>query len=175
MLPEIDGLQVLQRVRADGAETPVLFLTAKDSSTIASRVSPLAATTTSTSRSVFDLPEEPVDAVGDGQRLHQVVADLLANAHVHTDPGTTVEVALAAESDRAVITITDNGSGIPPDLRSTLFERFARGDSSRFRGAGSTGLGLAIVQAMMVAHRGDVTVHSEPDRTQFRVTLPLAP
>jgi len=50
----------------------------------------------------------------------------------------------------------------------------ARGDSSRFRGADSTGWGLAIVQAMMVAHRGDVTVHSEPGRTQFRVTLPLA-
>jgi len=122
----------------------------------------------------LDLPEEPVEALGDSHRLHQVVANLLANARVHTEPGTTVEVALAAESDRAVITITDDGPGIPADLQSTLFERFARGDSSRFRGTGSTGLGLAIVQAVVAAHRGDVTVQSEPGRTQFRVALPMA-
>ena len=131
----------------------------------------------------LDLPEEPVEALGDAPRLHQVVANLLANARVHTDPGTTVDVALAAETTdvgldvgpRAVITITDNGPGIPEDLKGALFERFARGDSSRFRGTGSTGLGLAIVEAVVSAHHGEVTVDSEPGRTAFRVCLPLAP
>ncbi|WP_241992838.1 sensor histidine kinase [Cryobacterium frigoriphilum] len=126
----------------------------------------------------LDLPDEPVEALGDAPRLHQVVANLLANARVHTDPGTTVEVALAAEATdagpRAVITITDNGPGIQENLQQTLFERFARGDSSRFRGTGSTGLGLAIVQAVVTAHHGEVTVESEPGRTRFRVSLPLA-
>jgi two-component system OmpR family sensor kinase len=122
----------------------------------------------------LDLPEEPVLALGDGPRLHQVLANLLANARVHTPAGTRVEVALAAEENRAVVTITDNGPGIPEDLSATLFERFARGDSSRFRGAGgSTGLGLAIVQAVVAAHRGEVTVDSRPGRTTFRVVLPL--
>jgi two-component system OmpR family sensor kinase len=123
----------------------------------------------------LDLPEEPVLALGDGPRLHQVVANLLANARVHTDAGTRVEVALRAEGDRATVTVTDNGPGIPESLRETLFERFARGDSSRFRGTGgSTGLGLAIVQAVVAAHHGDVSVDSRPGRTTFRVTLPLA-
>ncbi|ANP71297.1 sensor histidine kinase [Cryobacterium arcticum] len=123
----------------------------------------------------LDLPEEPVLAAGDGPRLHQVFANLLANARVHTDPGTRVEVALATEGDRAVVTVTDDGPGIPENLRATLFERFARGDSSRFRGTGgSTGLGLAIVQAVVQAHHGEVTVDSRPGRTSFRVELPLA-
>jgi two-component system OmpR family sensor kinase len=123
----------------------------------------------------LELPDEPVMAAGDGPRLHQVFANLLANARVHTDPGTRVEVALATEGDRAVVTVTDDGPGIPENLRGTLFERFARGDSSRFRGTGgSTGLGLAIVQAVVTAHHGEVTVDSRPGRTSFRVELPLA-
>ena len=123
----------------------------------------------------LDLPEEPVLAAGDGPRLHQVFANLLANARVHTDAGTRVEVALGVEGERAVVTVTDDGPGIPENLRATLFERFARGDSSRFRGTGgSTGLGLAIVQAVVLAHRGEVTVDSRPGRTSFRVVLPLA-
>ena len=123
----------------------------------------------------LDLPEEPVLAAGDGPRLHQVFANLLANARVHTDPGTRVEVALATDGDRAVVTVTDDGPGIPENLRATLFERFARGDTSRFRGTGgSTGLGLAIVQAVVQAHHGEVTVDSRPGRTSFRVELPLA-
>jgi two-component system OmpR family sensor kinase len=123
----------------------------------------------------LDLPEEPVLAAGDGPRLHQVFANLLANARVHTDAGTRVEVALVTEGGRAVVTVTDDGPGIPENLRATLFERFARGDSSRFRGTGgSTGLGLAIVQAVVTAHHGDVTVDSRPGRTSFRVDLPLA-
>ena len=123
----------------------------------------------------LDLPEEPVLAAGDGPRLHQVFANLLANARVHTDAGTRVEVALGVEGGKAVVTVTDDGPGIPENLRATLFERFARGDSSRFRGTGgSTGLGLAIVQAVVLAHHGEVTVDSRPGRTRFRVVLPLA-
>lgn len=122
----------------------------------------------------LELPDEPIEAIGDEPRLRQVITNLLANARVHTDAGTTVVVALAAVGDRAVVTVTDNGPGIPADLMSTLFERFARGDASRFRGTGSTGLGLAIVAAVVAAHHGTVTVDSEPGRTQFRVELPLA-
>ncbi|WP_233197469.1 HAMP domain-containing sensor histidine kinase [Cryobacterium sp. N21] len=122
----------------------------------------------------LDLPEEPIEAIGDEPRLRQVITNLLANARLHTDAGTTVVVALAAVGDRAVITVTDNGPGVPEDLTSTLFERFARGDSSRFRGTGSTGLGLAIVAAVVAAHHGAVSVESVPGRTQFRVELPLA-
>jgi two-component system OmpR family sensor kinase len=70
------------------------------------------------------------------------------------------------------VTVTDDGPGIDPAIRATLFERFARGDASRSRRAGSTGLGLAIVRAVVEAHHGTVSVESEPGRTEFAVELP---
>jgi two-component system OmpR family sensor kinase len=122
----------------------------------------------------LDLPEEPVEVIGDAARLHQVVANLLANARVHTPPSTSVTAALAKDADHAIVTISDDGPGIPDDLRPVLFERFARGDGSRSRAAGSTGLGLAIVHAVVAGHGGTVSVESAPGRTTFRVELPLA-
>ncbi|WP_211128380.1 sensor histidine kinase [Streptomyces yatensis] len=71
--------------------------------------------------------------------------------------------------------IEDDGPGIPPELLPHVFERFARGDASRSRGAGSTGLGLAIVHAVVAAHDGRVTVDSVPGRTVFGVHLPVHP
>ncbi|HSP53446.1 MAG TPA: HAMP domain-containing sensor histidine kinase [Cryobacterium sp.] len=121
----------------------------------------------------LELPDEPVEAVGDAARLHQVFANLLANARIHTPPETTVDVALAREHGCAIVTVTDDGPGIPENLQSTLFERFARGDSSRYRGTGSTGLGLAIARAVVAAHHGEIQVDSRPGFTCFRISLPL--
>ncbi|MDQ1606446.1 MAG: two-component system, OmpR family, sensor kinase [Microbacteriaceae bacterium] len=120
----------------------------------------------------LDLPEEPVVILGDGPRLHQVIANLLANARVHTPPGTSVQVGLSVGAT-AVISIADDGPGIPEGLQPLLFERFARGDSSRSRAAGSTGLGLAIVSAVVEGHDGTVSVESVAGRTVFRVELPI--
>jgi two-component system, OmpR family, sensor kinase len=121
----------------------------------------------------LELPEEPVVVEGDEARLHQVLANLLANARTHTPPGTSVTTALRESSDGgAVLTVTDDGPGIPRWLQPEIFERFARGDSSRSRRVGSTGLGLAIVAAVVKAHRGSIAVHSAPGRTEFVVTLP---
>jgi two-component system OmpR family sensor kinase len=119
----------------------------------------------------LDLPPEPVVVPGDHQRLHQVLANLLSNARTHTPPGTTVITGLRVEADDAILTVTDNGPGIAPDLQPVVFERFARADSSRSRAAGSTGLGLAIVAAVVTAHDGTVHVTSEPGRTGFEVRL----
>jgi two-component system, OmpR family, sensor kinase len=101
-----------------------------------------------------------------------VLANLLANARTHTPDGTTVTVAVSTTGGDAVLRVIDNGPGIPAELQPHIFERFARGDSSRSRAAGSTGLGLSIVHAVVTAHRGHVTVHSVPGRTVFTVTLP---
>ena len=121
----------------------------------------------------LDLPEEPVTVIGDGQRLHQVLANLLANARTHTPEGTTVTVAVSAMQDAAILRVIDFGPGIPPELQPHIFERFARGDSSRSRAAGSTGLGLSIVHAVVTAHGGTVSVRSVPGRTEFAVRLPM--
>ena len=123
----------------------------------------------------LDLPEEPVTISGDEARLHQVLSNLLANARTHTPEGTTVTVGVSATDREALIRVTDAGPGIPADLQPHVFERFARGDSSRSRAAGSTGLGLSIVHAVVTAHDGTVGVESAPGRTEFTVRLPLAP
>ncbi|MGX1755745.1 sensor histidine kinase [Streptomyces lydicus] len=73
-----------------------------------------------------------------------------------------------------VLEVQDDGPGIPAALLPRVFERFARGDASRSRAAGSTGLGLAIVRAVVAAHGGTVGVSSVPGRTVFTVTLPTA-
>jgi two-component system OmpR family sensor kinase len=121
----------------------------------------------------LDLPEESVTVTGDAARLHQVLANLLANARTHTPAGTVVTTSLRTGPDHAELSVLDNGPGIPPALLPEVFERFARGDSSRSRAAGSTGLGLAIVAAVTEAHAGRVEVASEPGRTVFTVRLPV--
>ena len=118
------------------------------------------------------VPPEPVTVSGDSDRLHQVIANLLTNARVHTPPGSAVTITLQPGDEGATLQIRDNGPGIPPDLLPEVFERFSRADSSRSREAGSTGLGLAIVSAVVAAHHGTITVRSAPGDTEFTLTLP---
>jgi two-component system, OmpR family, sensor kinase len=127
----------------------------------------------------LDLPDEAVEVVGDRDRLHQVVANLLANARVHTPAGTTVEVGLATEDDGTVLLrVSDDGPGVPADLVPEVFDRFARADTSRTRDEQtaaanqSTGLGLAIVASVVQAHGGRVDLRSRPGCTEFTVVLP---
>lgn len=124
---------------------------------------------------VVRVPESPVVVLGDQPRLHQAIANLLANARVHTPAGTQVTAALGVLDGFAIVTVTDTGPGIPPEVQPVLFERFARADTSRSRATGSTGLGLAITAAIVRAHDGVVDAVSEPGQTVFRVRLPLAP
>ncbi|WP_264055588.1 sensor histidine kinase [Mycobacterium nebraskense] len=121
----------------------------------------------------LDLPEEPVIITGDAARLHQVLTNLLANARLHTGAGTVVTTRLSTEPAHSVLQVVDNGPGIPAALQSEVFERFARGDTSRSRKGGSTGLGLAIASAVVKAHNGTITVNSSPGHTEFTVRLPL--
>jgi two-component system OmpR family sensor kinase len=123
----------------------------------------------------IDLPDEPVVVRGDPDRLHQVLANLLTNARTHTPPGTRVTTSVSSPGPGAVLlAVVDDGPGIPAELLPHVFERFARGDSSRSRAGGSTGLGLAIVSAIVVSHGGAVDLTSRPGRTAFAVRLPAA-
>lgn len=120
----------------------------------------------------LDLPDEPALVSADAARLQQVLVNLLGNARNHTPPGTTVTARVQRRGPWLCVDVEDNGPGIPPELLPRVFERFARGDSSRSRSSGSTGLGLAIVQAVATAHDGAVTVDSVPGRTVFTMHLP---
>ena len=123
------------------------------------------------------LPEPPL-VIGDEARLRQVIVNLLANARVHTPAGSHVTTTLARERDTLIVRIHDDGPGIAPDVRDRLFERFARGDSSRERRTGSTGLGMSIALAIVQSHGGSIDVDSstapEDHGTTFTVRLPAA-
>jgi two-component system, OmpR family, sensor kinase len=126
----------------------------------------------------LQLPEDPdqigFDVVGDPERLHQVVANLLANARTHTRPGTHVVAGLSRHGSMVRLEVADDGPGIDPDLLGRVFERFARGETGRARSTGSTGLGLSIVSAVVTEHGGTLGVHSVPGDTRFAVELPAA-
>ncbi|AXX29099.1 HAMP domain-containing histidine kinase [Actinosynnema pretiosum subsp. pretiosum] len=121
------------------------------------------------------LPPEAVTVRGDADRVRQVLANLLSNARAHTPPGTTVTTVLnPGRAGWVDLVVADDGPGIPEALQPEVFERFARGDSSRSRAAGSTGLGLSIVAAVVSAHGGSVRVDSRPGATRFTVSLPAS-
>ena len=109
---------------------------------------------------VGDLDE--LYTLGDQHRIHQVIANLLANARTHTPVGTPITVSIAQSSDGVRIAVADAGPGLSEEDQKRIFERFYRADSSRVRidGEGS-GLGLSIVDAVMKAHGGTVSVNSE--------------
>lgn len=116
--------------------------------------------------------------VGDADRLHQVLMILLLNARDHTPEGTRITLVLGVEEmgsrHFAVLSVRDDGPGIAPEFLPHIFDRFARGDESRSRAAGSTGLGTANAQAITHAHGGEIEVASESGNTVVTVRLPLA-
>ena len=117
----------------------------------------------------------PVTVLGDHARLHQVVANLLANARVHA-PGAPIEVRVHQDGAHAVIEVRDDGPGMADADAARAFERFYRADASRSRHHGGSGLGLAIVDATVRAHGGVVAITTAPGQgTTVRLQLPLHP
>ncbi|MFF4396233.1 ATP-binding protein [Streptomyces sp. NPDC001480] len=122
--------------------------------------------------------DAPALVVGDEARLHQVVANVLINARVHTPVGTAVVASVESTDTHHVIRVRDNGPGIPPGLLPAVFERFTRADTSRARSSGAeggSGLGLAVAAAITTAHDGRIDATSAPGRTEFTIRLPAAP
>jgi two-component system, OmpR family, sensor kinase len=122
----------------------------------------------------LELPEDEVFVDGDAHALHQVVANLLANAAAHTPPGTTVTASVSVAPAVVTVSVHDDGPGVPEDVVPRIFDRFVRADSARAGGEGS-GLGLSIVAAIVEAHGGKATVESVPGSTTFTVELRTGP
>jgi two-component system OmpR family sensor kinase len=113
---------------------------------------------------------------GDRDRLRQLVDNLLANIRAHTPAGTPVEVRLAIEEERAVLTVADTGPGLTAEEAARAFERFYRADESRSRSSGGVGLGLSIVAAVAEAHGGTVAARdTQGGGATFEISIPLAP
>jgi PAS domain S-box-containing protein len=118
--------------------------------------------------------EGPVRTLGDADRLHQVLANLLANAIKFTPRGGRIEVRLSSTPEEAVLTVSDDGPGIQPEDRARLFERLFRGDDVKRLQVSGAGLGLAIARSIVEAHDGTIEVRTEPgEGATFELTLPL--
>ncbi len=119
--------------------------------------------------------DSEVTVLGDADRLQQVLWNLLVNAVKFTPEGGRVAVSLAAEGPHAVISVTDTGEGILPDLLPRVFDRFTQGDASVTRRHGGLGLGLSIVRHLVEIHGGEVHAESEGEGrgAMFSVRLPL--
>jgi signal transduction histidine kinase len=112
--------------------------------------------------------------VGDPTQLARAVRNLLDNAVQYG--GTNVSVQLGEQDGAAILTVSDDGPGIPPQLREQVFERFARIDESRTASRGGTGLGLAITRGLVEAHGGTIGLDpGQPRGARFVVRLPLSP
>ena len=123
----------------------------------------------------IDLPDEAF-VLGDAGKIYQVVANLLANARIHTPVGTPISVSVKSDDAGTTISIKDSGPGLSEADQARIFERFYRADPSRNRSnEEGSGLGLSIVDAVMQAHGGKVGVTSKlGEGATFTVFFPLA-
>ncbi len=112
---------------------------------------------------------EPLPCAGDPSRLEQIFLNLLANAHLHSPPGTRIHVSGRRVGDEIRVLVSDEGPGIPSWARETIFQRFYRLSGE----GGGSGLGLAITRALVELHGGGVWAESRPGGgTTFHVALP---
>jgi signal transduction histidine kinase len=118
----------------------------------------------------------PTFVLGNADELHRMVLNLLDNAANHTPPDCRIELRLRSEDGDAVLEVADDGPGIPPELRSQVFDRFVSGEGRADVAARpGTGLGLAIVRSVVDSHGGSVEVgESDSGGALFRVRIPLA-
>jgi len=120
----------------------------------------------------LDALEAPV--LGQADELTQLFQNLIENAVKYGRDGSTVRVEAQVQDNVAIVSVTDQGEGIPREHIPRLTERFYRVDTARSRELGGTGLGLAIVKHIANRHRGELTIQSKPgEGSTFAVTLPL--
>ncbi len=122
-----------------------------------------------------DLPDTPVVATVDPDRIGQVLSNLLSNAVRHTPDGGRVTMSVTADSAEATVEVRDTGPGIADEDLPYVFERFWRGEAARTHdGSGSTGLGLAIAKALVEAHGGRIWAENASEGAVLSFALPLA-
>ena len=123
----------------------------------------------------MNVDEPGLEADGDPERVHQVVANLLENAVRHSPAGGAVEVRARRSASGVTIEVLDEGPGIPDQEASRVFERFYRADSARASSDGGAGLGLAIARWIVDLHGGEIhPERREPHGCRMVVTLPGA-
>jgi signal transduction histidine kinase len=121
------------------------------------------------------LPEVYCGVMGDSPRLEQVAINLLSNAHKYSPPGSMIELRVARAGTECLLSVRDNGPGVPEVEREAIFERFYRSSLHRNDRTASTGLGLPIARTVAELHKGRVWVEEAPGGgAVFWLSLPLA-
>src|SRR5205085_5075312 len=121
----------------------------------------------------LELPQDPAIVHGDAVRLTQVFANLLNNSAKYTPPGGHITVRLTTNGDAAIVTVTDDGIGIPRDQLTSVFEMFTQVDRSNRMAQGGLGIGLTLVRSLIGMHGGSVEARSKGPGTgsEFVVSL----
>ncbi|GAA1983918.1 HAMP domain-containing sensor histidine kinase [Amycolatopsis minnesotensis] len=169
----VDDLLLLARLDEPGAEPPIRRQEI-DAAELAAQAAQAFEAAHQERPLTLEIGGGPHAITADPVRLRQVLDNLLTNAAVHTPAGTPVTVSVETDGEEVLLSVTDEGPGIPAEALARIFDRFYRVDDSRARGAtgtGGTGLGLAVVQSLAEAHGGHVDVESGPGRTRFTVRL----
>lgn len=123
----------------------------------------------------YHKPPTPALVTIDKDRISQVVDNLIGNAMKFSPDGGTISVRVEERNKDVLVTISDEGIGVPDDKQLKIFERFYQVDGSSRRRFGGTGIGLAIVKRIIDAHQGEIWVESEIDHgSTFYFTLPKA-
>jgi CheY-like chemotaxis protein/two-component sensor histidine kinase len=122
------------------------------------------------------LPPGPVFLDADLTRLAQVFSNLLTNSAKYTEPGGRIRLSAERRSGQVVVTVRDNGIGIPAEAVESIFDMFSQVDRSIERSTGGLGIGLALVKGLVEMHGGTVTARSPGagEGSTFTVRLPLA-
>lgn len=116
---------------------------------------------------------QPLMIEADPEKLGRVFSNLVSNAFKYGNGASYIKITAKQEGSRVVVKVANDGTPIPHEALSHLFERFYRAEASRSRATGGTGLGLAIVKSIVDLHHGTVTAVSNDRETAFIVTLPL--
>jgi two-component system CheB/CheR fusion protein len=122
-----------------------------------------------------DVAARPLTVHGDGRRLTQVIANLLANAAIYSPPESNVALFATKRDHQVIIRIVDHGDGIDPKLQPKIFDLFVQSEQKLDRARGGLGVGLSLARTIVELHDGTIAVRSEGSGkgSEFVVTLPL--
>jgi two-component system sensor histidine kinase VicK len=167
---------LLNVARLDAGDLQISLAPTDVGATVADVVADLEAAISNGHRFVLELPQEPLAAEADPDKLRQVLANLVDNAVKYSPEGGTVTVAVRRQDDRVEISVADEGIGIPEGEQERIFRKFYRADFAGVRaGQGGTGLGLFIVRGLITAMGGRIWVRSrEGEGSSFTFELPAS-
>ena len=120
----------------------------------------------------YDIKDD-ITINGNKAQLEQLASVLIDNALDHTNPGGEIKITLSCSHSNAVFTVANEGPEIPPNERELIFDRFYRSDTARTKEDAHYGLGLSIARAIVISHKGKISVDCSDGITRFKAVLPV--